>query len=123
MTNDYKKESVGVLIANQVSDLAKSLDKEKILAEVNIYGASDKDGSATMSFEWLGQDNAEFCLEILKFFFAVKGMILSLNKETREQIDPTITELSGGLQRVLYRFRMWPEEGFYESGHKRTVNE
>lgn len=114
MNLNYKNESIGVSVIEKITHLAVSENKKNILDEINVYGTSDKDGSATLSFEWIGQGNDFFANEIYDFFCKIKSIIINLNKEAKEHVEPTITNMPDG-HRVLYRFRVWPSDGIYES--------
>lgn len=113
MNTDYKTQSIGSIIARKIVDLAGITDKNNILDEINIYGTSDKDGAATMSFEWLGENSPALSNDILEFLNKIKSMLCSTGNKIVEQEPPSIGEFSG-ITRVLYRFKVWPTQGAYE---------
>ncbi len=109
-----KEESIGGIIAEKVVDLAESLNKQHILDEISFYGTSDKDGSATFTFEWIGESVPPTMFQEIEMFLTeIKKLVISTKKEVREQECPNIVFFDG-LARLIYRFRIWNEEGKYE---------
>lgn len=115
------KTSIGSFIAEQVVDLANSLNKNHILDEISLSGLSDKDGSATITFEWQGDDNV-LAKNILEFVHEIRNAVINTGKEVKEQISPAITKIYE-IQRVLYRFRVWNFDGQYEVFEKELSRE
>ena len=110
---DYKNQSVGSQLTDKIVDLASELNKNHILDAISIYGVSDKDGSATMSFEWLGQDSDEAAADILDFLNKIKYMLLEMGNAVVEQVEPCIADVSG-ITRALYRVKVSAEQGKYD---------
>ncbi len=122
MTEGIQQKSIGSFVAEKIVDLAKSSKKEYILDELSIYGLSDKDGSATLTLEWHGASDGDqlFSKDIFTFLNEIRSLIISQKKETREQLEPSITPLDGFI-RVIYRFRIWDIDGQYEFHNKTLV--
>lgn len=121
MNNKAYKTSIASVIAGKIVDLAESQNKNHILDEVNLYGTSDKDGSVTMSFEWLGSLQEKPANDVLGFFKEIKHMLSSEGSEIHEQIEPSLSEISGN-KRIQYRFRVFPALGEYLSSSKELVS-
>lgn len=123
MTKNYDtgKRSIGSFIAEKIVEHAQLSNKNNILEEINIYGLSDKDGSATLSFQWT-ESSATSLLpnDVLSFFNDIKKAVINTKKETREQESPVEIKLNGS-SIITYRFRIWDEDGKYETFEKELV--
>ena len=108
MTED--KKSIAAIIAEKISDLAQSSNRNHILDEINIYGVSDKDGSVVMSFDWNGSIDQKPASDVLEFFNDIKNMLPTCGCKTHEQIVPTLSEICGN-KRINYRFKASPFKG------------
>ena len=108
MTED--KKSIAAIIAEKISDLAQSLNKNHILDEINIYGVSDKDGSVVMSFEWSGTIDQKPASDVLEFFKDIKNMLPTCGSKIHEQIAPALSEMCGA-KIINYRFKASPIKG------------
>lgn len=117
----HYKNSIASIIAGEILDLAKSLDKNHIIDEVNMYGTSDKDGSVTMSFEWLGSIADKPANDVLEFFKEIKYMLSNSENEIHEQIEPSLSEISGN-KRIQYRFKAFQKIGKYLNSSKELVS-
>lgn len=116
-----KEKSVGGFIAEKVVDLAESLNKQYILDEISIYGVSDRDGSATLTFEWIGESVPPTMFQEIEMFLTeIKKLVISTKKEVKEHECPN-TVFFDGLARLVYRFRIWNEEGKYEYYDRQLV--
>lgn len=114
-----KQKSIGSFVAEKIVDLAQDTNCNHVLDEISIYGTSDKDGSATLAFEWLGKDPT-ISNEIFEFFNKIRFLLIGLNKETVEQEFPSKANLQD-TTRVIYRFRIWPMDGKYEFFNREPV--
>lgn len=110
-----QEQSIGSFVAEKIVDLAKDTNKNHILDEISIYGTSDKDGSATLAFEWLGDSlkDSKMAEEVYCFFKKIRGLLIGLKKEVIEQAYPDKEDFSN-TTRIIYRFRIWNEDGEYE---------
>lgn len=109
-----KEKSAGAFIAEKIVDLAESLNKQHILDEISFYGMSNKDGSATLTLEWIGESvPPNVFQEIETFLNEIKKLVISTKKEVKEQECPN-TVFFDGLARLVYRFRIWNTDGKYE---------
>lgn len=119
---DNGKRSIGSFIAEKIIDFSYAKNKTNLLDEINIYGMSDKDGSATLSFEWIGNSSPPSnSNDFLQFFQEIKDIVISIKKETKEQESPSLNVL-GNTTRVGYRFKIWDVDGAYEQYERVLVN-
>lgn len=110
LTNTIQKRTIGSSIVEQILDLSSSQPNHKILENVDIIGSSNRDGSAVITLEWMGDSDSR---PILDFVNKVKSLIISSKREVKEQSPPTALHFNN-LNRVTYRFRIWDVEGKYE---------
>ncbi len=105
-----EKKSIAAIIAEKISDLAQSSNKNHILDEINIYGVSDKDGSVVMSFDWNSSIDQKPASDVLEFFKDIQSMLPTCGYKIHEQIAPTLSEICG-IKRINYRFKASPFKG------------
>lgn len=118
ITNSIQKRTIGSSIVEQILELSSSQPNYKILEHIDIIGASNRDGSAVITLEWMGDGDSR---PIIDFFNKVKSLIISSKKETKEQSPPTALHFNN-LNRVTYRFRIWDVDGKYEYIDKPLVD-
>lgn len=112
--------SLASVIAHKITDFSEKNNVFDVFEEISFYGDSAKDGSATMSFEWIGDETAhEMGNKVLALMQDIKTIIVGLMQEAKEQEPPRLEiypekNSHGVMLRALYRFRIWPVNGDYE---------
>lgn len=117
-----KEKSIGSQIAEKIVSLAADTNKNHVLDEISIYGMSDKDGSATLAFEFLGETvkNTKISEEVYDFFKKIRSLLIMFGKEVVEQEFPR-RELLQNATRIAYRIRIWDIDGKYEFFNREPV--
>lgn len=125
---DNIEASIASQTAKVIIDYAENSNKNHFLDELVISSSSEKDGSAVLSFEWEGPlDNEKLAQEMIVFFAEIKACILRMGKETVEQVFPEIRHFgnekdAGVFHRIVYRFRIWPQDGAYENFERKFLS-
>src|SRR3954462_11597039 len=103
LTDSVQKKTIGSSIIGQILDLSDAQPNREILDKIDIFGASNRDGSSVITLEWMGDGDFR---PILDFINKVKAMVISSKKEAQEQSPPQRINFNN-LNRVTYRFRIW----------------
>lgn len=108
--NTIAAYSIGSSIITKILNFLDSKPKTKILEQIEIYGSSNRDGSAVVTLEWMGSVDGKF---ILGIFNEIKKLVVDFKKEVKEQSEPSLVKFKN-LERVTYTFRIWNVDGKYE---------
>lgn len=122
LPNTIKEKSIGSIIAEKIVTLAADTNKNHVLDEISIYGTSDKDGSSTLAFEYIGDTSKDSKIvgEVYDFFKKIRSLLISTRKEVVEQEFPRKQNLQN-ITRIVYRFRIWDIEGGYEFFNRELI--
>lgn len=120
MTQDTTK-SIGSQIAEQILSFAENNQKNDLLDEVSIHAIQREDGSVVIAFEWSGKnDDSKKSQRMLDFMHDIKKVVVDSGKESLEQ-QPPHANIYKEVTNVGYRFRVWNQDGTYDTFERKLV--